>query len=204
VVDPVEIKRLLEAYEIAMVETYAAADAEQPLVHASAIFAQGATVVLKIMSRDNCSQVDVRGVVLTSPPPMPCVQRQPTSWRGRRRVARRPDSGVIVQAIDGAERRAKLILGLADDPTLAPVGCVRPRRHGGRDSSRQGVALPPLDLPMARDLIDAPASRGCLRAYRDVPAVKPDAVALVWSSWAAVGRGISPNPEAGHQSVAGG
>ena len=62
--DPVEIKQLLEAYEIAMVETFAAADAEQAAAHASALFAQGATVVLKIMSRDIVHKSDVGGVVL--------------------------------------------------------------------------------------------------------------------------------------------
>ena len=62
--DPVEIKRLLEAYEIAMVPTFAAADAEQAVAHAEALFAQGATVVLKIMSRDIVHKSDVGGVVL--------------------------------------------------------------------------------------------------------------------------------------------
>src|SRR5258706_2732847 len=67
--DPVEIKRLLEANEIAMVPTFAAADAEQAVSHASKLFAQGATVVLKIMSRDIVHKSDVGGVVLnlTSP-----------------------------------------------------------------------------------------------------------------------------------------
>src|ERR1700675_966808 len=62
--DPVEIKRLLETYEIAMVPTFAAADAEQAAAHASALFAQGATVVLKIMSRDIVQNSDGGAVVL--------------------------------------------------------------------------------------------------------------------------------------------
>ena len=62
--DPVEIKRLLEAYEIAMVPTFAAVDAEEAVAHASKLFAQGATVVLKIMSRDIVHKSDVGGVVL--------------------------------------------------------------------------------------------------------------------------------------------
>src|SRR6202165_5287085 len=62
--DAIEIKRLLETYEIAMVPTFAAADAEQAVAYASAIFAQGATVVLKIMSRDIVHKSDVGGVVL--------------------------------------------------------------------------------------------------------------------------------------------
>ncbi len=62
--DPIEIARLFEAYQIPMVPTFAAADAEQAAAHASALFAQGATVVLKIMSRDIVHKSDVGGVVL--------------------------------------------------------------------------------------------------------------------------------------------
>src|SRR4051812_7839330 len=62
--DPIEIKRLFDAYDIAMVPTFAAADIEQAAVHALALFAQGATVVLKIMSREIVHKSDVGGVVL--------------------------------------------------------------------------------------------------------------------------------------------
>ena len=67
--DPIEVKRLLDAYDIAVVPTFAAADAEQAVAHATALFAQGSTVVLKIMSRDIVHKSDVGGVVLnlTSP-----------------------------------------------------------------------------------------------------------------------------------------
>ncbi|MGL1636410.1 acetate--CoA ligase family protein, partial [Vibrio parahaemolyticus] len=62
--EPVEIKQLLEAYDIAMVPTYAATDVEQAVTYAKDIFAQGGTVVLKIMSRDITHKSDVGGVVL--------------------------------------------------------------------------------------------------------------------------------------------
>ena len=62
--DPVEVARLFEAYQIPMVPTFAAADAEQAVTHASALFAQGATVMLKILSRDITHKSDVGGVVL--------------------------------------------------------------------------------------------------------------------------------------------
>ena len=62
--DPIEIKRLFDAYDIPMVPIYAAADAEQAVAHASAIFAQGSTVVLKILSRDITHKFDVGGVGL--------------------------------------------------------------------------------------------------------------------------------------------
>ena len=43
----------------------------------------------------------------------------------------------------------------------------------------KALALPPLDLQLARDLIERTRVSRLLRAYRDVPAVKQDAVAMV-------------------------
>src|SRR4029077_16323566 len=43
----------------------------------------------------------------------------------------------------------------------------------------KALALPPLDLQLARDLIGRTRVARLLRAYRDVPAVKQDAVAMV-------------------------
>ena len=96
--DPIEIKRLFDAYDIAMVPTFAAADAEQAVAHASVLFAQGTTVVLKIMSRDIVHKSDVGGVVLnlTSAEAV----RTGTTEILARAKALRPEariSGVIVQ-----------------------------------------------------------------------------------------------------------
>ena len=178
--DAIEIKRLLEAYEIAMVETFAAADAEQAVAHASKLFAQGATVVLKIMSRDIVHKSDVGGVVLnlTSPD---AVRAAAGDILARAR-ALRPEariSGVIVQAMVVRPKARELILGLADDPTF---GTVVVFGHGGTAVeiiNDKALALPPLDLQLACDLIERTQVSRLLRAYRDVPAVKQDAVAMV-------------------------
>ena len=178
--DPVEVKRLLEAYEIAMVETFAAADAEQAVAHASAIFAQGATVVLKIMSRDIVHKSDVGGVVLnlTSPDAV----RSATADILARAKALRPEAriaGVIVQAMMVRPKARELILGLADDPTFGTVVVFGRGGTAVEIINDKALALPPLDLQLARDLIERTRVSRLLRAYRDVPAVKPDAVALV-------------------------
>jgi len=178
--DPVEIKRLLEAYEIAMVETLAAADAEQAVVHASAIFAQGATVVLKIMSRDIVHKSDVGGVVLNLT--TPDAVRAATADILARAKALRPQAriaGVIVQAMMVRPKARELILGLADDPTFGTVVVFGRGGTAVEIINDKALALPPLDLQLARDLIERTRVSRLLRAYRDVPAVKPDAVALV-------------------------
>jgi acetyltransferase len=178
--DPVEIKRLLEAYEIAMVPTFAATDAEQAVAHASALFAQGATVVLKIMSRDIVHKSDVGGVVLNLT--NADAVRAATGDILARAKALRPEariSGVIVQAMMVRPKSRELILGLADNPTF---GTVIVFGHGGTAVeiiNDKALALPPLDLQLARDLIERTRVSRLLRAYRDVPAVEPDAVATV-------------------------
>jgi acetyltransferase len=178
--DPVEIKRLLEAYDIAMVPTFAAADAEQAVAHASALFAQGTTVVLKIMSRDITHKSDVGGVVLnlTSADAV----RVATADILARAKALRPEariSGVIVQAMMVRPKARELILGLADDPTFGTVIVFGRGGTAVEIINDKALALPPLDLQLARDLIERTRVSRLLRAYRDVPAVKPDAVAMV-------------------------
>jgi acetyltransferase len=178
--DPIEIKRLLDAYEIAMVPTFAAADAVQAAAHASALLAQGATVVLKIMSRDIVHKSDVGGVVLnlTSADAV----RAATADILARARALRPEariSGVIVQAMVVRPKARELILGLADDPTFGTVVVFGRGGTAVEIINDKALALPPLDLQLARELIERTRVSRLLRAYRDVSAVKQDAVAMV-------------------------
>ena len=178
--DPIEIKRLLDAYDIAMVPTFAAANAEQAVTHAEAIFAQGATVVLKIMSRDIVHKSDVGGVVLnlTSADAV----RKATADILSRAKAQRPDariSGVMVQAMVVKPKARELILGIADDPTFGTVIVFGRGGTAVEIINDKALALPPLDLQLARSLIERTRVSRLLRAYRDVPAVKEDAVAMV-------------------------
>ena len=178
--DPVEIKRLLEAYGISMVPTFAAADAEQAVAHASTLFAQGATVVLKIMSRDIVHKSDVGGVVLNLTTPE--AVRVATADIIARAKALRPEariSGVIVQAMVVRPKARELILGLADDPTFGTVVVFGRGGTAVEIINDKALALPPLDMQLARGLIERTRVSRLLRGYRDVPAVKEDAVEMV-------------------------
>ena len=178
--DPVEIARLFEAYQIPMVPTFAAADAEQAVAHASALFAQGATVVLKILSRDITHKSDVGGVVLNLAS-VDAVRAATADILARARSLR-PEariSGVMVQAMVVRPRARELILGLADDPTFGTVVVFGQGGTAVEIINDKALALPPLDLQLAGDLIGRTRVSRLLRAYRDVPAVKPDAVAMV-------------------------
>jgi acetyltransferase len=199
--DPIEIKRLFEAYEIAMVPTFAAADAEQAAAHASTLLAQGATVVLKVMSRDIVHKSDVGGVVLnlTSADAV----RAATSDILARAKALRPEAriaGVMVQPMVLRPKARELILGLADDPTFGTVVVFGRGGTAVEIINDKALALPPLDLQLARALIERTRVSRLLRAYRDVPAVKEDAVAMVLVKLAQMAadvpeiRGLDINP----------
>ncbi|HEY5125905.1 MAG TPA: GNAT family N-acetyltransferase, partial [Bradyrhizobium sp.] len=73
----------------------------------------------------------------------------------------------------------ELILGLADDPTFGTVIVFGRGGIAVEVINDKALALPPLDLQLARDLIERTRVSRLLRAYRDVPAAKQDAVALV-------------------------
>ena len=178
--DPLEIARLFEAYQIPMVPTFVAADVEQAAAHACALFAQGATVVLKIMSRDIVHKSEVGGVVLN----LTNVDavRTATADILARAKALRPEAriaGVLVQAMVVQPKARKLILGIADDPTFGTVIVFGRGGTAVEIIDDKALALPPLDLQLANDLIERTRVSRLLRAYRDVPAVKQGAVAMV-------------------------
>ncbi len=178
--DPVEIKRLLEAYEIPMVPTFVAADAEQAVAYASELFAQGSTVVLKIMSRDIIHKSDVGGVMLNLT--TPAAVRAATADILARARKLRPEariSGVTVQTMVLRPKARELILGFTEDPTFGTVIVFGRGGTAVEVINDKALALPPLDLQLARDLIERTRVSRLLRAYRDVPAAKHDAVALV-------------------------
>jgi acetyltransferase len=178
--DPIEIKRLLEAYDIAMVPTFAAADAEQAVTCARELLAKGATVVLKILSRDIVHKSDVGGVALNLTT-AEAVRAAAEDILARARKLR-PEariSGLIVQAMVVKAKARELIAGLADDPTFGTVIVFGRGGTAVEIINDKALALPPLDLHLARDLIEQTRVSRLLRAYRDVPAVEQDAVAKV-------------------------
>jgi acetyltransferase len=73
----------------------------------------------------------------------------------------------------------ELIVGLADDPTFGAVVVFGRGGIAAEIINDKALALPPLDLQLARDLIQRTRVSRLLGAYRDVRAVKPDAVPMV-------------------------
>jgi acetyltransferase len=73
----------------------------------------------------------------------------------------------------------ELIAGIADDPTFGPVIVFGRGGTAVEVIDDKALALPPLDLQLARELITRTRVARVLKAYRNVPAADEAAVALV-------------------------
>src|SRR5213595_931959 len=94
----------------------------------------------------------------------------------------RPDArvaGVTVHPMIVRPKARELIAGIADDPTFGPVVVFGRGGTAVEVINDKALALPPLDLKLASDLIARTRVSRILKAYRDVPAADEHAVALV-------------------------
>lgn len=175
--DPIEVKELFDAYQIPMVATGAAANADEAAAQASVHFAKGLTVVLKILSKDIPHKSDVGGVILnlTSADAV----RIAVNELFTRAKTKRPDAhidGVIVQPMMVRAKARELILGIANDPTFGSIVVFGRGGTAVEVINDKALALPPLDLNLARDLVARTRVSRILAGYRDVPPVKPGEV----------------------------
>ena len=178
--DPLEINALLRAYDIPVAPVTLATGAEEAVAAARPILAEGGTVAVKILSPDIVHKSDVGGVKLDLTTENAVRKAVDDIFE---RVARlKPGARVTGVTVQPMVRRAKareLIAGLADDPTFGPVVVFGRGGTAVEVINDKALALPPLDLALAEDLMARTRVSRILRAYRDVPAADERAVALV-------------------------
>ncbi|RYM34427.1 bifunctional acetate--CoA ligase family protein/GNAT family N-acetyltransferase [Bradyrhizobium elkanii] len=177
--DPIEIVALFEAYDIPIVPTVVARDADDAVDKAAPFLAQGLAVAVKLFSRDIRHKSDIGGVILG------LRTRESVAQAARTVLARaraaRPDAvlqGVTIQPMIERRVARELILGIADDPTFGPAIVFGRGGTAVEVIDDKALALPPLDMNLARDLVGRTRVSRLLAAYRDVPAVPEDAVPI--------------------------
>ncbi len=178
--DPIEITQLLAAYAIPSAPAVLARDADAAVAIAAPYFAQNLTVVAKISSPDIVHKSEVGGVRLNLTSER-SLREAVADILARARAARphaRID-GVTVHPMIVRPKARELIAGLADDPTFGPVVVFGSGGTAVEVIADKALALPPLDLELARDLIGRTRVARLLEAYRNVPAADTDALALV-------------------------
>jgi acetyltransferase len=178
--DPILVDRVLRAYGIPTVPIAAATTPEEAGLAAEAFLAIGKGVAVKILSPDITHKSDVGGVRLglTSKAQVEEVTRDMLSRIPKLSPNARID-GVMVQPTILRPGAIELIAGLADDPTF---GSVMLFGRGGKAVELikdRALALPPLDMRIARDMIARTRIAKQMAGYRDVPPVDGAKVAEV-------------------------
>ena len=178
--DPIEVTRLLEAYSIPIAPALLARNPEEAAAVAAPLLAEGSTVVAKILSPDIVHKSEVGGVRLNLTSER-AVREAVADILARARAAK-PGAritGVTIHPMVLRPKARELIAGIADDPTFGPVVVFGRGGTAVEVIGDKALALPPLDLKLARELISRTRVSRVLKAYRDVPAADTEAVALL-------------------------
>jgi len=178
--DPLEVAAVLDAYGIPITPAVLAPDPDAAVAAAAPLLAQGLPVALKILSPDIVHKSDVGGVRLSLA--SEAAVREAAAGILQRARQARPDAridGVMVQPMISRPKARELIAGLADDATFGPVIVFGRGGTAVEVIDDKALALPPLDLRLAHELISRTRVSRILKAYRDVPAADERAVALV-------------------------
>jgi len=170
--DPLLVDRILTAYGIPTVPIAAARTAEEAVTFAAPFLDQGQAIAVKILSPDITHKSDVGGVRLglATREAVGAAVTEMLARVSRQMPSARID-GVMVQPMVHRPGAIELIVGLADDPTF---GSVMLFGRGGKAVELikdRALALPPLDMRIARDMIARTRIAKQMAGYRDVPPV---------------------------------
>lgn len=169
----VEAKQVFSAYGIPVVETRIAASAEEAVRIAGEI---GFPVALKVLSPDITHKSDVGGVVLD----LDSAETVREAAEGiARRVAARSDvrlQGFAVQAMARRPGAFELIIGSHTDPIFGPVLLFGQGGTGVEVIRDSAIALPPLNMALARQLVERTRISRLLAGYRQHPAARIDLI----------------------------
>jgi acetyltransferase len=172
----VEAKEILGAYGIPAVATSVVGTPDEAARAASSI---GRPVALKILSPDITHKSDVGGVMLGLADPATVQEAARTMLDNVRAAC--PDArieGFTVQPMADTGGAHELIVGAAADAQFGPVILFGQGGTGVEVVRDQALALPPLNLHLAHELMRATRIFRLLQGYRDRPPAALDEIAL--------------------------
>ncbi len=186
-----EAKAVCEAYHIPVVTTRTVpADANAAAAEAVRI---GFPVVLKILSEDISHKSDVGGVVLNlNDADDVRVSAAAMLARVAKSHPKARLDGFTVQAMVRRQQAQELIIGASIDPTFGPVILFGQGGTAVEVMKDSAMALPPLNAPLARALIERTRVARLLHGYRDV---KPADIDAIVATLMAVSQLLADVPE---------
>ncbi|MCW9034737.1 MAG: GNAT family N-acetyltransferase [Rhodospirillales bacterium] len=171
-----EAKAVLASYGVPTVETHIARNAAAARVKAETM---GFPIALKIMSPQITHKSDVGGVVLDLQTPEEVEKAAHDMLERVHKIYGDLDvSGFSVQTMARRPGAHELIIGVVTDPIFGPVILFGEGGTAVEVISDRAVALPPLNMALAKDLVSRTRVYNLLKGYRDRPAADIDAVCL--------------------------
>jgi acetyltransferase len=169
-----ESNAVLAAYRIAVADTCLAASVDEVVAASEKM---GFPVALKIVSPDIAHKGEVGGVALDLDSPE--AVRVAALAMQSRLLAWRPDArlqGFSIQVMTRRPAALELRAGIRIDPVFGPV--LRFGQGGGAADlpHDHALALPPLNMPLARDLVARTRVSALLAGSSERPAVDEDAI----------------------------
>ncbi|MCH2394500.1 bifunctional acetate--CoA ligase family protein/GNAT family N-acetyltransferase [Oceanibaculum sp.] len=171
-----EAKQVLAAYQVPVVPTRIARTPAEAATHAEEM---AGPVALKILSPDITHKSDAGGVALnleTSEETRQAAEAMLATIRRRQPEARL--EGFTVQPMIRRAHAHELIVGMVDDRQFGPVLLFGQGGTAVELLDDKALALPPLNMKLARETMEETRIIRLLRGYRDRPAADLDAIAL--------------------------
>jgi len=174
----IEAKSIVGAYGIPIAESLVASDPTQVQRHAASLLAKHNACVVKILSRDISHKSDVGGVRLGLETATAAEQAAREMLERTARV--KPDAkidGFMVEPMIRRPNAQETIVGMSVDPTFGPMILFGAGGVAVEVVRDRALALPPLDLLLARQMIAETRICSLLAGYRDRPPADVDALA---------------------------
>ncbi|MDE1902285.1 MAG: bifunctional acetate--CoA ligase family protein/GNAT family N-acetyltransferase [Alphaproteobacteria bacterium] len=171
-----ESKEILAAYAVPVVRTQTATT---PDAVEAAARAFDTPCAVKILSPDIPHKTDVGGVVLNLADPQAAKAAAAAMLDRVRRI--RPDAklaGFTVEPMVERQGAYELLLGMTDDSQFGPVMLFGQGGIAAEIIGDRALALAPLNLALARSLMERTKIFRQLRGFRNQPSAALDAIAL--------------------------
>ncbi len=179
ILSELEGKDLVAAYGIPVVPTLRVADPDEARRQAQVLLAGHGAVALKILSDDISHKSDVGGVVLDLGN-ADAVHAAAVAMLERIKAVK-PEAhidGFTISPMIKRPRAHELIAGITVDATFGPLVLFGAGGTAVEVVADTSLALPPLDIKLARDLIAGTRIAKLLAGYRDRKAADLEAIAL--------------------------
>jgi acetyltransferase len=168
---------LIATYDIPVPATRVAKTAKAAVALAEEF---GYPVALKVNAPGLTRKSDIGGVVLNvdSAASVRHAIRQMRKRLRQTRTGTKP-SGFVVQPMAHTEGTTQIFVGMNVDPMFGPVILFGEGGTAAELTGERAVALPPLNMALARELVSRSKVAKLLAGYRDRPAANLDAICLM-------------------------